>query len=321
MHRKVLIALVILCLVAVLTISLFLGCSQDVVVGEIVNAFTGRDCQAPVLVSASTSSSSVIRLEFNEPVKVYGSSFEPFSARADGKFIYVTLNSSLPPGQSSSIGGRVKDYSGNTTGFTVQVWGRNPSIPQLLINEFTTKGTEKSPDRTELLALEDGNVNGLALYCGTPDSYDASVVLGDISLKEGDMIVVWWTEQLPEGTLEKDGGVSNVCAGDAGNPASNNGTLVLCDTPSLGAQVLDAVVYSNFSASHEGFGTKVAYGRAKWVLDCGAWNGDALDSTTSTATRSMGRVEGKPDSDSCLDWYVCVTGGSTFGAPNTSEAY
>lgn len=321
MNRKVFIVLAVIAALAVALIVLLLGCSQEVDVGEIVNVFSGRDCQSPVLVSVSTASSSVVKIEFNEPVKVYGSSFSPFTARADGKFIYVTLNSSLPPGQSSEVGGRVKDYSGNTTGFSVEVWGHNAMIPPIVINEFTTKGTDRSPDRTELLVKGNGNINGMVLHCGIPDDSDARIVFGDVSVKENDLIVVWWTEKLPDDVLNEGLGVKNLCANTTSGPSSNNGTLVLCDTPSLGAGIIDAVVYSNFSASHEGFGTRGAKERAQWVIDAGFWEGDAIDSTTSTATRSMSRVLGSSDTNRCKDWYVTVTGGSTFGLPNVSEAY
>ncbi len=321
MNKKIFAVLVSFFVLVVVILLLLLGCTQDVDVGEIINVFSGRDNQAPVLLSVSTASSSVVKIQFNEPVKVYGKSFSPFTARADGKFIYVSLNSTLPPGRSSFVGGRVKDYSGNTTGFSVEVWGHNDLIPPIVINEFTTKGSARNPDRTELLAKGGGNINGMALYCGIPDDSDASIIFGDISVKEGDLIVVWWTESLPDDLPKELFGAVNICAGTEGNPSSNNGTLVLCDTPSLGASVIDAVVYSNFSASHEGFGTRTAMERAHWVEAAGFWEGDALESTTSTATRSMSRILGSQDTNSSKDWYVTVTGGSTFGLPNVSDAY
>jgi hypothetical protein len=269
-------------------------------------------------------SSSRIRLEFSEPVKVYGNSFEPLTARSDGKFIYVDLDNSLRPGTRSEVRGRVKDYSGNTSGFTIQVWGYNPDLPQVLINEFTTKGTAKSPDRTELRILSSGNINGMTLYNGVPSDFDALVVFGDIDVRADDMVVVWWTEDISVPEVQEDmtgGRVFNICAQSTEALPSNNGALVLCGSPALGADVLDAVVYSNFSASYGGYGTRSAQERAKWVTGSGAWSGDPLDSTTSTATRSMGRLPDADDSDSAKDWIVTVTGGATFGARNSTEAF
>ena len=319
MNRKVLVTLSCIALCAVLLLAVLLGCSHESGPEEVFNILGGADGISPSLVSVQPVSGSVVRLEFSEPVRVYGSSFEPLTARAEGKFIYVSLDASLKPGTQSSVHGRVRDYSGNTTGFTIQVWGFNPDLPDILINEFTTKGTARSPDRTELRVTGSGNINGMTLYNGVPDNFDSYVVFGDIDVEDGDMIVVWWTEELPA-SVETEG-VVNICAGSGEGLSSNNGALVLCGTPSLGADVLDAVVYSNFSASYNGYGTRSAMERATWVIDSGAWKGDPLDSTPSTATRSMSRLPDGRDSDSGADWIVTVTGGSTFGRMNSSEAY
>ena len=320
MNRKVFLFLVSIALSAVVIVLVLLGCSQDPEQTEVFNVFSGADCISPTLVSVRSESGAIIRLEFDEPVKVYAKSFSPFSARADGRFVYVTLSRTLLPGKSSVVEGRVKDYSGNTTGLAVSVWGFNPRLPEIIINEFTTKGTAKSPDRTELRVLSDGNLEGLTLYCGIPGDCDAFVMLGDLEVERDDMVVIWWTESLPSDAPERLFGVFNVCAGTSADPSSNNGTLVLCDNPSLGAVVLDAVIYSNFSQSHEGFGTKTALQRARWVIDSNAWKGDAIDCTSATATRSVSRLPSGLDTDSSDDWFITITSGSTFGGSNTSGA-
>ena len=319
MDRKVLFTLAFIALAAVMLLAVLLGCSHDPEPEEVFNILGAADNVSPALVSVQSVSGSTVRLEFSEPVRVYGNSFEPLTARSDGKFVYVGLNASLSPGTRSDVRGRVKDYSGNTTGFTIQVWGYNPDLPEILINEFTTKGTAKSPDRTELRVTGSGNINGMTLYNGVPDNFDSYVVFGDNDVKSGDMIVVWWTEELP--VLVPAEGVVNICAGCTEGLPSNNGAIVLCGSPAMGADVLDAVVYSNYSASYDGYGTRSAKERAMWVIESGAWKGDPLDSTASTATRSMSRLVDGRDSDSASDWIITVTGGSTFGAANSSEAY
>lgn len=320
MNRKVFIVILLIVSSVVILLLVLLGCSQDPDGKEIINVFSGNDCIAPTLLSVRSESGYIIRLEFDEPVRVYGKSFDPFSARADGRFIYVTLSNVLPPGRSSGVKGRVRDYSGNTTGLEISVWGFNPRLPEIIINEFTTKGTARSPDRTELRVMEAGNLEGLTLYCGIPGDCDASVMLGDMEVNRDDLIVIWWTESLPDDVPMKAGRVFNVCAGSSADPSSNNGTFVLCDNPSLGAKVLDAVIYSGFSQSHEGYGTKTALQRARWVLACGAWDGDAVDCNAATATRSVSRFSDGRDTDCREDWYVTVTSGSTFGKQNTSDA-
>ena len=321
MNRKVFILVALLLIIAVVLLFVVLSCGTEPEPAEVFNAFAGGDCLAPVLLSVKSESGSIIQLEFNEPVKVFGRSFEPSTARSDGRFVHVSLPTSLPPGKMSTVAGRVKDYSGNTVGFSVSVWGFNPRLPQMVINEFSTKGTAKSPARTELLCLGDGNLNGIVLYGGIPEDHDVCVMLGDMEVKKGDLVVIWWTESLPDDVQQVQPGVRNIYSESREKPSSNNGTLVLCENPSPGAAVMDAVVYSNFSQSHEGFGTKSALMRARWVVSAGAWTGEAVDGTASTATRSVCRYPEEADSDSNSDWFVTVTSGATFGSANTSEAF
>ena len=318
--KKVLIITAVLAAVAISVLILLIGCSQTVDVTEVFNAFSGKDDKAPVLLGAHSESSATVRLDFSEPVKLYGSYVGKYSARSEGKSIYIVLPSELEPGIQTQISGRVRDHAGNTCAFSIQVWGLNPRLPKILINEFTTKGSDKSPDRTELRILGDGNLNGMVLYNGIPDDWDSRVLFPDIDVRKNDLVVIWWTEELPQ-AAEEASGVINICASCSDSLSSNNGTLVLCDTPSIGATVIDAVIYSNFSSSYQGFGTKGALQRAQWVQDYGAWSGDAIDSTSSTATRSVSRFSDGRDTDSAGDWFITVTGGSTFGTENTSDPY
>lgn len=318
--KKVFFVVSALVAVATAVLILLLGCSQNVSVSEVFNAFSGMDDTAPILLGACSESSTTVRLDFSEPVKLYGPYVGQYSARSEGKSVYIVLPSELEPGVMTRISGRVRDYAGNTCGFSIQVWGMNPRLPKILINEFTTKGSERNPDRTELRILEDGNLNGMVLYGGIPDDWDVRFLFPDLDVSKNDLVVIWWTEELPQ-EAEDLPGVMNLCASCSDNLSSNNGTLVLCDTPSIGADVIDAVIYSNFSSSYQGFGTKGAQQRAQWVLDCGAWSGDALDSTSSTATRSLSRFPDGRDFDIASDWFVTVTGGFTFGSDNTSEPY
>lgn len=302
-------------------LGLVLACSQPEHRAAIVNVFIDKDSDPPVLLSVKSVASSIVRVDFDEPVRVYGNSFEPFVARADGKSVYVTLDSSLQAGVKADLKGRVQDYYGNTTGFSVGVWGYNPNVPSLVINEFTTKRDTRNQDRTELFAKTGGSLAGVTLYCGTPDDYDAKFMFPDVDVKKGDYIVVWWVkDDYPEDRID---GFAAKCSK---TPSDNNGVMVLTDSPSPGATILDAVVYSDFGESADGFGTAKARDRALWVVSSGAWEGDAIDSSYSTATRSMSRKIPNSsgavlDTDSCGDWYITSSGGATFGAANTSEPY
>ena len=302
-----------------------LACSQPEQRAALVNVFLDKDSDPPVLLSVKSVASSIVRIDFDEPVRVYGNSFEPFVTRSDGKSVYVTLDSSLKAGVKADLKGRVQDYCGNTTGFSVGVWGYNPSVPSLVMNEFTTKRDTRNQDRTELFAMTGGNLAGVTLYCGTPDDHDAKFMFPDVEVKKGDYIVVWWVkDDYPEDRIDSPG--VDFAAKCSKTPSDNNGVLVLTDSPSPGASILDAVVYSDFGESADGFGTAKARDRAMWVVSSGAWTGDAIDSSPSTATRSMSRKIPNSsgavlDTNTCSDWYITCSGGATFGSANTSESY
>lgn len=212
-------------------LGLMLACSQPEQRAALVNVFLDKDSDPPVLLSVKSVASSIVRIDFDEPVKVYGDSFGSCVARADGKSVYVTLDSSLQAGVKADLKGRVQDYYGNTTGFSVGVWGYNPNVPSLVINEFTTKRDTRNQDRTELFAMTGGNLAGVTLYCGTPDDYDAKFMFPDVDVKKGDYIVVWWVkDDYPEDRIDSPG--VDFAAKCSKTPSDNNGVMVLTDSPS-----------------------------------------------------------------------------------------
>ena len=274
MDRRIAFVLAALGILAVLLPVLMIGCSQDTDAVEVFNIFSGADCTSPVLVSTESGSGNVVRLVFSEPVRIYGASLGQYPARAEGKNVYVTLPRTLGPGMQADLEGRVKDYAGNSSGFSVRVWGYNPEVPDILINEFTTKGTARSPDRTELLVLGDGNLNGAVLYAGTPVDYDAKFVFGDIPVKKGDFITVWWTEDFPQGSSP---GAADFCAFCSDGLSSNNGALVLCRMFDIGGgSAYNIIVQSSMflkGVYHETTNNKTEHGPLPSACDAGSGHG------------------------------------------------
>ncbi len=311
--------LLLLLLFAVFILGLAIACAQPDEEMALINVFLDKDNKSPVLLSVNSIASSIVRLDFDEPVKVYGKSFSPFIARADGKSVYVTLNSSLKGGTKSQLSGRVQDYYGNTTGLEISVWGYNPNLPKMVINEFTTKGNEDNPDRVELLAISSGNLAGMALYSGIPDDYDSMYVFGDIAVSKGDFVVVAFIDEDYEQDVSKAGFFS---VSDKLLP-NDNGVLVLASSPSPGAEILDVAIYSKYRDGEEYFGTNATKERVKWARANGTWIGPAIDSTNSTAKRSMARILGLDDTDTLSDWYIATYPRKEdgFGKINDAQAY
>lgn len=289
---------------------------SDKTSGEVKNFFVMDDIEPPVLLEVQSVSSNSVRLFFSEEVTPYADSFSPNEVQSEGYSILVTMTQGVDAGHEVMLEGRVKDNGGNTTGIKTPVWGYNPDTPEIAINEFTTRGEGNNPDRTELLVSRSGNTAGMVLYNGIPDSWDSRIIFEDMDVEAGDFVVVWWTESLPEGVKNTDG-VFNVCAETSDNLPGFNGLLTLSLSPAQGADVVDCIVYSNNSATYEGFGSKTVYERVSKAIAKGWWSQQArpVDSTYNTSTRSMCR---RPGSDS---WYVCVTKGATFGSANNAQEY
>lgn len=303
-------------LLLIVSVLLFVSCSESPSVDELVNALTLSDSQPPVLLEVVSDSDRTVRLVFSEKVMPFSDSFGAYNAKEDENSIVITLKKSLEPGKSSSVNARVKDLAGNTTQVNVTVWGYNPNPAKVLINEFTTRGSDSSPDRLELAVTDSGNLAGFTIYVGTPENYDSRFIFPDKYVNKGDFIVLYWSPSAPSAA-------SGVFAsGSNAKPSSNNGVFVLSKSPSQGADVLDAVLYSSFESSqYDGWGTKNALLRATWVLERGLWHSDAINCSASTATRSVSRLKDLKDTDSSADWYVTVTSGATFGSANTSAPY
>jgi hypothetical protein len=237
----------------------------------------------------------------------------------------------------------VGDARGNLLELAVELYGYNPAPPHLLINEFTTQGSDTHPDLVELFAAGGGNMAGLALYQGTAGSWDDRLVFPPFEVRVGEFVLVHFKPQgLPEerdepGDPALSGGLdSSPAAYDFWVPggtglSGNNGVLSLYDRP--GGKLCDGVLYSNRTSAsdsvYRGFGSAATLTRAEELAREGGWIAaeeairpeDAVNPEGSTATRSLCRSSDSTDSDSAADWHIVPTRGFTFGAANSEERY
>lgn len=292
------------------------SCAQGNSEKDFYNAAFGKDFKVPVLEKVETLDDDNVCLTFSEDVIPYEESFENCTVESDGCNIFIQLSSLLRPGKSYIVSGRVSDMSGNSCSVSVKVWGVNKNPALLAINEFTTKGTNANPDRTELYVVKGGSLCGICLFDGIPSDYRSYVMLEDIYVNSGSYIVIWWNDRLPSGVVsETEEGVINIAANSGTNLSENNGILTLCLSPSEGATVLDCIAYSSKESSeYDGFGTKEVYQRVLKAKELGYLLQDTVSSKNSTSTRSISR---KTDNT----WYVTVTYGATFGKANTGDPY
>jgi hypothetical protein len=237
----------------------------------------------------------------------------------------------------------VADARGNLLELAVELYGYNPTPPTLLINEFTTQGSDTHPDLVELFAAGGGDMAGLVLYQGTAASWDDRLVFPAFPIRAGEYLLVHFKpEGLPEeldepGDPALSGGLdASPAAYDFWVPggtgiSGNNGVLTLYDRP--GGGLRDAVLYSNRTSTsdslYRGFGSAATLARAEELVREGGWIAaekevrpeDAVNPENSTATRSLCRSSDSRDSDTAADWHVTPTRGSTFGMVNNDERY
>lgn len=312
------------------------GCEAEI--GTLHNLLTGKDRQPPILLSVEAISSTEIVCRFNEPVDCDDafpwsvSHGQEIQYMADGAETIIQCGQPIPKGDTVTIEGKVRDAAGNTTWFSTSCWGYNGNVPLMLINEFTTKGSETNPDRTELLVLSDGDIAGATLSDGPEDLWNSKVILPSRQVSKGDFIVIWWKGTPKESVAVGENGsriYSYPADGEPGLPG-NNGILVLTASPAPQAKILDAVVYTNrTTTTFNGFGSRELLQKVMRIVESGYWKSSTqtldadcgIDSTYSTATRSICRTPDGQDTDSKDDWHVVPTRGATFGSENTKEKY
>ncbi|MFA7119762.1 MAG: hypothetical protein WC159_13425 [Sphaerochaetaceae bacterium] len=310
--RKILLFLIVLLMASCS------GCDHAI---RVVDVLSQQDCLNPTLVGTQCISDNEVTLIFNEPLdeKRFSISSIPNqvgSIVVSERMISVVLKEAIPLGTTITLSGRVKDKSGNSTSFSTPIWAKNNNPAKLLINEFTTKGTEKQPDRVELLVTKSGNLSGITISDGTPGNYDDRIVFSNIVVWKGEYVTVQFQKGEKEGEYQSEHLLGL---------GSNNGCVSVLSTPLQDAIIEDCVVYSNKTGStYGGYGNNDVLQRVNWLYEKKAWKSleskQAVDSTYATSTRSLCRYPEK-DTEGKDDWYVCALGKVSFGKANASEEY
>ena len=312
----------------------------------------GRDMMVPdlippMLLAVRTLSRSAIEISFDEPVRLRAEelSLDPMlavtSIQCEGSTAVIEAEGQIP-GTEYILALTAEDTNRNSIQAIARFYGFNPRVPELKINEFTTRGSSSHPDMVELRVNGDGNMGGVALYQGTPGNFEDRLVFPAFTVREGEFIVVHFKpEGLPEeidetGAKDQSGGLDasdtafDFWVRDGSGISGNNGVISLYDRP--GGRILDGVLYSNRTSwsddSYLGFGTRDSMERALELAAEQAWltelpqvrPEDGINPDGSTSTRSLCRVKGQ-DTDSRHDWYIVPTRKASFGEENCDDIY
>ncbi|MGM0431876.1 MAG: Ig-like domain-containing protein [Spirochaetota bacterium] len=311
-------------------------CTQATGIREILAA----DPNPPVVTGVATQSNNTITVICSESVTGEAEDFSVLEYAAISSLsiqeerLLLTAAKELHPGTSYTLTGTIKDMAGNQTYFETQVYGWNPSPPEIIINEFTARGSQTHPDTIELLVLSDGNTAGITCYDGVRSGYRQACVLPPVEVTAGDYLVIHCHEERSEEVpLPPE---QQFRMQEAIGLSGNNGVLSLYGSPQ--GNILDAVVYSNrfatsdtdyggFASSHTWEAVQVLWDQTEWRApvymekSSGPIPEHAIRSENTSATRSVCRSYPPEDTDTAEDWHIVPTSNSSFGSQNTNAVY
>jgi hypothetical protein len=249
----------------------------------------------------------------------------------------------MTAGREYTIEATAQDEQGNSLTFMANCYGFNSHKPEIIINEFTTQGSQTHPDMVELKVCLAGDMGGLTFYQGTPANWTDRFIFPSFQVKQGDLILLHFKpEKIPEeinetsnklasGGLDASANAYDFWIKDGKGLSGNNGVLTLYDQPC--GKIIDGVLYSNRTSDSDelywGFGSENTKLRAIELKEAGGWNTsfnhispeDGINPDPSTATRSVCRSSLGTDTNSPADWHIVPTSKSSFGAENCDEVY
>ena len=280
------------------------------------------DLIPPLLLDMRTLNAEQLELTFNEPplCRLQDLAVEPFlevlSVHSEDCRLLLQI-AAQTPGMPYQMEAVVEDEAGNGLHFLARFYGFNGEIPELLINEFTTRGTGNHPDAVELKVMEGGNMGGVVLYEGTPGNHDDRVIFPSFEVSAGEFLIIHFkpegiSEEIDEtsardlsGGLDASDQAYDFWIPEGAGISGNNGVISLYDRP--GGGILDGVLYSNRTSESDedygGFGTQDSLERAQELVADGGWTiageqvrpEDAVNPEGSTGTRSICRRSGAVD--------------------------
>lgn len=322
------------------------GCTQIQDVRELVDG----DLHPPALVGAELIDTNTAEIRLNKKARAVPDAFrlEPAGqisvSEKAGDTLTVHFEENTEPGTRYTLAGAAEDANGNSLQFVVYLYGYNPEIPDLQINEFSTRRSANHPEIVELLVHEDGNLGGVTITNGTSRDFNDRYVFPGVDVAAGEYVLVHFRpegedyeiDELGPDLAESEGLNAHPEArdvwvrGGSGLP-SNNGVVAVYRTP--GGDPIDAVAWTNRTREsddrYRGFGStrmkswvEDLVSDKAWIIE-GAqpWPEDLIYIGDSTATRSMNRTPGSSNTRTREDWHTAPTSGSSWGEENTTERF
>lgn len=292
--------------------------------GRIYDSFQGRDRIPPKVISYDLVSSGEFRLVYDESVALIDMELngEKFGNMIEGTIFMITFPEPLKRGESAVLSVTAEDLAGNTARASFALTGPNDDIPITLINEVSIKGTSASPDRIELLILEDGNTAGMTVKDGSREHYDHEWILPELDVISGDIILIYWDADITGNAVEKrdENFTYSFSAGSDTTLSGTNGAIAVYTSPS--GKILDGLIYTTGTSELcNGYGNTKTEEAAFMLIKEGEWTSEPISSLDVTSSRVIARYPGGIDSNSADDFFITAARKSTFGEPNQFIPY
>ena len=248
------------------------------------------DIKPPELLSLIVTAADTLEIIGTEPISLELESFYSqdqlviIDQISNNNNIKVVLAEKLIPGREYKAEFKIVDSNYNSLSFIAKFYGYNNRLPEIIINEFTCKGSNTNPNKIELFIKSGGNLAGLSIYNGVKENYDYLFVFPSIEVKSGEYLVFRTiSERYPKAFIEIESlsvnndskfidGVRDIRA-DNFKLSSTNGVISLYSNPF--GYIIDALPYSknlnDDSKNYRNFGLKKSMDRIDLVGESGFW--------------------------------------------------
>ena len=294
----------------VILVSFVLSCSTDGSIQQIL----GRSVQAPVFLGCQPVSSTEISFRFSLPVSVVSLNFDlplEIDHIEDGREVKIRFSRPLEEGIRLTADILVEDADRNSLNVIVPFRTRNDRMPALVINELRTEYSRPRVEFVELLALGPGNLGAIRLFIAGHSLTKPVYEFPPAEVKAGQYIVLN-LRTLDEGSADGNG---EFWIPGSSKLLHKTSALWLMDQDD---RIIDAVLLCE---NPEEWGKNNTIAAAEFLELNGGWQGDAVRSGGTTATRTINRDEIPAPACRAENWYITVTSGASPGRPNNPGRY
>jgi hypothetical protein len=330
-----------------LAVCIVLGsCSTGEAAAGATSKLLGGSSEALLFLNCRAVSEDEVEFEFNRPVTVKSLNFEPELAVAsieEGGTVKVRLDKIPKPGTEITAEILAEDTDKNTINVLIPFRARNNRMPELLINEICTEtataAAGKKEEFIEFKMKSAGNLGAMRVVIhGNSNATKQTVYeFSPVEVKKDEYMTLhlrtYNQSSKNEYTDDLDESVG-VTASPTGRDFWMPGDTKLLHKTAMiyvldqDDRVIDAVMLSETT---DNWWAKDYFAEAaEFLFKQGAWKSvdgkiagpvNAVNTTGTTATRTICRDEYVEDSNTSADWYITATSSATPGKPNNPKRY